>query len=121
MRIVRAGARARAIHTLTLNARAPSSPRTTAASGTGYGNFAEMGPLDWNLAPRASTWINAPVNLLFVDSPVGAGYSYVDSDALLPTNNTQIARDLVAVVTAFMAATPSAAAAPFYVFTESCV
>ena len=78
-----------------------------------------MGPLDWNLQPRASTWLNAPVNLLFVDSPVGAGYSYVDDKTALPRNNTDIAADLVSVMTAFFAAYPSLATAPFYVFSES--
>jgi serine carboxypeptidase 1 len=90
------------------------------ASGTGYGNFAEFGKLDWNLYPRNSSWVNAPVNLLFVDSPVGAGYSYVDDiSTQLPTTNAAIAADLVAVVTAFMAATPAASKQPFYVATES--
>jgi len=59
------------------------------------------------------------VNLLFVDSPVGAGFSYVDSPALFATTNAAIAADLVAVVAAYLDATPSARAAPFYVFTES--
>jgi serine carboxypeptidase 1 len=89
------------------------------ASGTGYGNFAEIGPLDRNLAPRPSTWLNAPVNLLFLDSPVGSGYSYVDSPALFATTNAQIAADAVAVLGAYLAATPSARAAPLYIFTES--
>lgn len=89
------------------------------ASGTGYGNFAEMGPLDWNLQPRNSTWLNAPVNLLFVDSPVGAGFSYVDDiKSDIPTTNAAIAADLVSVITAYMAATPAAQTAPFYVFSK---
>ena len=89
------------------------------ASSTGYGNFAEIGPLDWNLAPRPSTWLNAPANLLFVDNPVGAGYSYVDDLSLLPRTNDDIAKDLVALLAAFFAKSPALSATPFFVFTES--
>ena len=78
-----------------------------------------MGPLDWSLQPRPSTWLNAPVNLLFVDSPVGAGYSYVDDVSALPKNNTDIAADLVALLMGVFAAHPELRTAPFHVFTES--
>ena len=50
-------------------------------SSTGFGNFEELGPLTVDLKPRSTTWLQA-ANVLFVDNPVGAGYSYVtDSDA----------------------------------------
>ena len=35
------------------------------ASGVGYGNFMEIGPLDEELKPRATTWL-AKADLLFV-------------------------------------------------------
>lgn len=35
------------------------------ASGVGYGNFVEIGPLDTDLKPRAYTWL-AKADLLFV-------------------------------------------------------
>ena len=35
------------------------------ASGVGYDNFMEIGPLDTDLKPRASTWL-AKADLLFV-------------------------------------------------------
>lgn len=35
------------------------------ASGVGYGNFMEIGPLDEKLKPRATTWL-AKADLLFV-------------------------------------------------------
>lgn len=88
------------------------------AGGSGYGNFGEMGPLDIALQPRNTTWLSA-ASLLFVDNPVGAGYSYVDSPALIPRNNSAIAADLVALVTAFVAALPDASTLPFYIVCES--
>ena len=55
------------------------------ASSTGYGNFEEIGPLDVNLKPRNTTWIKE-ANVLFVDNPVGCGYSYVLDQKALTTN-----------------------------------
>ena len=55
------------------------------ASGTGYGNFVEIGPLDLNLKPRNTTWLKE-ANLLFVDNPVGSGFSYVSDDQYLTKN-----------------------------------
>lgn len=55
------------------------------ASSTGYGNFEELGPLDVHLEPRNTTWITE-ANVLFVDNPVGCGYSYVVDAAALTTN-----------------------------------
>jgi serine carboxypeptidase 1 len=89
------------------------------ASGTGYGNFMEMGPLDVNLNPRATTWLNAPANLLFVDSPVGTGWSWVENNNLIPTNNSQIGKDLTTLAAAFFEANPAFASTPFWIFTES--
>ena len=54
-----------------------------------------------------------------MDNPVGAGYSYVDNLDLLPRNNTAIAADLVALLTAFTEAVPAAQTQPFYIFSES--
>ena len=54
-------------------------------SSTGYGNFEEIGPLDLNLEARDTTWIKE-ANVLFVDNPVGSGYSYVLDKKALTTN-----------------------------------
>lgn len=55
------------------------------SSSTGFGNFEEIGPLDVNLEVRNTTWIKA-ANVLFVDNPVGCGYSYVLDKKALTTN-----------------------------------
>lgn len=41
------------------------------------------------------------VNVVFVDNPVGTGYSYVEDPKLLPRNNTAIAHDLIKFMSGF--------------------
>nr|XP_045607589.1 retinoid-inducible serine carboxypeptidase-like [Procambarus clarkii] len=56
---------------------------------------------------------------MFVDNPVGTGYSYVDSLANLTTNNDQIATDLVALVKEVFTSHSDMQKMPFFVFCES--
>ena len=56
-------------------------------SSTGFGNFEELGPLTVELKPRNTTWLQA-ANVLFVDNPVGSGYSYVTDKTAFTTNVT---------------------------------
>lgn len=56
---------------------------------------------------------------MFVDNPVGAGYSYVDDPAYLTTNNSMIANDLVTLVKTVFTANPDMQVMPFWVFAES--
>lgn len=88
------------------------------ASSTGYGNFAELGPLNMDLETRNSTWVRN-ANVLFIDNPVGSGFSYVDSDEALCTNNTQIAEDLVEFMKGFYSTVPEFRRVPLYVFGQS--
>ncbi|KAB0800564.1 hypothetical protein PPYR_06304 [Photinus pyralis] len=88
------------------------------ASSTGFGNFAEIGPLDENLNRRDHTWVN-DVNLLFIDNPVGTGYSYVDDKKYLTTTNKQIADDLVACLEGFYKRRPEFRHVPLYITSES--
>nr|GLL43167.1 serine carboxypeptidase-like 51 [Ipomoea trifida] len=67
------------------------------ASGVGIGNFQEIGPLDVNLEPRNSTWLKK-ADLLFVDCPVGTGYSFVEDTKLLVKTDVEAATDLTTLL-----------------------
>ncbi|XP_054792042.1 serine carboxypeptidase-like 51 [Prosopis cineraria] len=67
------------------------------ASGAGYGNFEEIGPLDVNLKPRDSTWLRI-ADLLFVDNPVGTGFSFVEHPKLLAKTDEEAATDLTTLL-----------------------
>lgn len=98
------------------------------SSGTGYGNFMEIGPLDINLKPRYSTWLQK-ADLMFVvslvsnmlsrtpnstyigtfsvfismlvivqDNPVGTGYSYVEDPELTVKTDDDAAIDLTTLL-----------------------
>lgn len=88
------------------------------ASATGYGNFAEIGPLDIHLRPRPYTWINN-MHVLFVDAPVGTGFSYADTPADFSRTDTECAEDLMALIAGFYAEHPEFHAVPVHIFAES--
>ncbi|MCO5604095.1 hypothetical protein L7F22_058253 [Adiantum nelumboides] len=88
------------------------------ASGVGIGNFGEMGPLTEALLPRQYTWLHK-AHLLFVDSPVGAGFSYVDDDSLLLTNDEDVATDLVNLLRTFFKDHQKLRSNPLFIFAES--
>ena len=87
-------------------------------SGCGFGNFEEIGPLDVNLKPRNTTWLKK-ANLLFIDNPVGTGYSYVTDNKAFTTNVSQIAEDLLTLLKNFMDVMPVFKNIPLYIFSES--
>ncbi|KAF2939561.1 serine carboxypeptidase-like 51 isoform X3 [Oryza sativa Japonica Group] len=89
------------------------------ASGVGLGNFLEVGPLDGDLKPRGSTWLQK-ADLIFVDNPVGTGYSYVEDDALLVTTDGEAAADLAALLRALAAKEiPTLQSSPLFLVAES--
>ncbi|XP_037286704.2 retinoid-inducible serine carboxypeptidase [Rhipicephalus microplus] len=88
------------------------------ASSAGFGNFAEIGPLDVQLLPRNHSWVRF-ANLLFVDNPVGSGYSFVTNETGFAVNNSQIASDLVTMISVFLAKMPEFQNVPLYIFSES--
>lgn len=88
------------------------------ASGVGLGNFEEIGPLTTKLTARPYTWLEK-ANLLFVDSPVGTGFSYVDNTSLLLTNDEDVATDLVRFFQAFFENHQELQQSPLFIFAES--
>ncbi|XP_029164025.1 retinoid-inducible serine carboxypeptidase-like [Nylanderia fulva] len=87
-------------------------------SSTAYGNFEELGPLDLNLNPRNYTWIKS-YNVLFIDNPVGTGFSYVNDQTVYTTTNAQIARDLIECIRGFYKQLPRFKFVPTYIISES--
>ncbi|ALC43281.1 CG31821, partial [Drosophila busckii] len=88
------------------------------ASSTGYGNFEELGPLQLDGSYRSWTWVK-DMNVMFIDNPVGSGFSYVDSSSAYTTNNKQIALDLVELMKGFYKAHPEFKKVPLHIFCES--
>ena len=42
------------------------------------------------------------VNMLYIDSPVSSGFSYLHNDASVPANCDEISQDLLLTLTAFL-------------------
>lgn len=90
-------------------------------SSTGFGNFIETGPLDVDQNPRTTTWLKV-ASLLFVDNPVGSGFSYVDEKTALTTNVAMIAEDMLVLLKSFFMKSTwgkNYQKVPFYIFCES--
>ncbi|XP_055835683.1 serine carboxypeptidase-like 51 [Solanum dulcamara] len=88
------------------------------ASGVGIGNFEEVGPLDTNLKPRNSTWLRK-ADLLFVDNPVGTGYSYVEDNKLFVKTDVEAATDLTTLLIEIFNRNQSLQQSPLYIVAES--
>ena len=88
------------------------------ASSCGFGNFEEIGEVNREMQERNTTWLKS-ANLLFVDHPVGSGFSYVTDEGAFATNKTQMAEDLLTVFKSFVDAMPVFQSRPFFIFTES--
>lgn len=56
---------------------------------------------------------------MFIDNPVGTGFSYVDSNSLLATNNQEVADDLVELMRIFYDQYPKFKTVPLYILCES--
>ncbi|KAK2111625.1 Retinoid-inducible serine carboxypeptidase [Saguinus oedipus] len=87
-------------------------------SSTGFGNFEEIGPLDSDLKPRKTTWLQA-ASLLFVDNPVGTGFSYVNNSGAYAKDLAMVASDMMVLLKAFFSCHKEFQTVPFYIFSES--
>ncbi|XP_071706769.1 serine carboxypeptidase-like 51 [Rutidosis leptorrhynchoides] len=88
------------------------------ASGVGIGNFQEVGPLDTFLKQRNSTWLKKG-DLLFVDNPVGTGYSFVEDKELLVKTDEEAARDLTTLLIKVFNRNVTLQRSPLYIIAES--
>ncbi|KAL4715329.1 hypothetical protein ACJJTC_015100 [Scirpophaga incertulas] len=75
-------------------------------------------PLMVWLQERNTTWIKN-FNVLFVDNPVGTGYSYVDDLNLLTTTNDEIAVDFVNLMRGFYKKNKKFEGVPLYICGQS--
>ncbi|XP_050674161.1 retinoid-inducible serine carboxypeptidase-like isoform X1 [Leptidea sinapis] len=87
-------------------------------SSTGIGNFDILGPLDLSLQERNYTWVKN-FNVVFVDNPVGTGFSYVDDPQYLTTTNDEIALDFVELMRGFYRNHPEFEGVPLYIYGQS--
>lgn len=58
-------------------------------------------------------------NVLFIDNPVGTGFSYAENIIAFARSNAQIAKDLVEVMRGFYKKLPEFRKVPVYITSES--
>jgi vitellogenic carboxypeptidase-like protein len=87
-----------------------------------FGLFNEHGPIqvndDGSLSERSITW-NSMYNLLYIDNPVGTGYSFTSNDSGYARSQDDVARDLYSALTQFFQIYTDYANNPFIVTGES--
>ncbi len=87
-----------------------------------FGLFNENGPIqvnaDGSLSERPITW-NSLYSLLYIDNPVGTGYSFTNSDQGYTRSQDEVADDLYSALTQFFQIYTDYAKNPFYVTGES--
>ncbi|KAG2571198.1 serine carboxypeptidase-like 51 isoform X2 [Panicum virgatum] len=87
-------------------------------SASGRGNFLEIGPLDLNMNPRNFTWLSV-ADIIFVDSPVGVGFSYADDPSALVKTDSQTVVDLVGVIKVLLKKLSTLKSSPLFLVGES--
>ncbi|XP_075974956.1 retinoid-inducible serine carboxypeptidase-like [Anticarsia gemmatalis] len=87
-------------------------------SSTGIGNFEILGPLDLTLQERNHTWVKN-FNVIFLDNPVGTGFSYVEDPRFLTKTNDEIALDFVELMRGFYNRHPEFRGVELYIYGQS--
>ena len=87
-----------------------------------FGLFNEHGPIqvndDGTLSERTISW-NGNYSLLYIDNPVGTGYSFTSKDDGYARSQDDVARDLYSALSQFFQIYTDYASSPFYVTGES--
>lgn len=87
-----------------------------------FGLFMENGPFivtaNKTLELRKYSW-NKSHNLLYIDNPVGTGFSFTDNDKGYATNETDVGRDVHTALVQFFKLFPELQGNDFYVTGES--
>lgn len=85
-------------------------------------NFYELGPWivdqDLSLHPNSGSW-NRIFGLLFLDNPIGTGFSIAASPQEIPRNQHDVARHLFTAIKEFLALDISFRSRPIYITGES--
>ena len=58
-------------------------------------------------------------NVLFIDNPVGAGFSYATNSSAFPTTNAQVAADLLTCIRSFYNKLPKFRKVPTYIMSQA--
>jgi vitellogenic carboxypeptidase-like protein len=92
------------------------------------GNFYELGPWRVNfnkkpdeplaLEPNPGSW-NRKFGLIFIDNPIGTGFSVASKPEEIPRNQTRVAEHLFAALKAFIKSDSSFKSRPIYITGES--
>lgn len=93
-----------------------------------YGNFLELGPWrvnfhgerrdSFSLEPNPGAW-NRKFGILFLDNPIGAGFSIASTPEEIPRDELSVAKHLFFAITAFLELNPSFKSRPVYIAGES--
>lgn len=87
-----------------------------------FGLFTEVGPFNvdqnGNVVPREISW-NRDYHMLFLDNPVGTGFSFTNDPSGFATNQTTVGRNLYEALDQFFQLFPELRKNDFYVTGES--